>query len=251
LIANPPRRAKRWTDDEVSETTEAEFTSALLALLDLEFGADDSEEGNGEPIPRTLRLSLTAQRRFVAFVNRHGAEGIERDGDEAAAWSKLEGYAARLALVFALFEDPDAVEVSDEQLARAIALVEWFGHEAARFYRGARETDDERDRRELAEWIGARRGGVVTPRELVQGRRELKTVEAAEAALAALAGAGYGDWRLTPTATKPRREFVLASYAPSALSTSTDSLESRAPRENVDVDADEVPQSEPGGWEAA
>lgn len=239
LVANPPRRAKRWTDDEVSEATEAEFTSDLLALLDLEFGADE----DGEPIPRTLRLSPTAQRRFVAFVNRHGAEGIERDGDEAAAWSKLEGYAPRLALVFALFEDPDAVEVSDDQLARAIALVEWFGHEAARFYRGARGAGDDGKLRDLAEWIATKHSGVVTPRELVQGRRKLKTTEEAEAAIMALIGAGYGEWRYTPTATKPRREFVLAGFAAAEPSTYTDSPESRAPRENVDVDVPAYPET--------
>ncbi|QDV72483.1 DUF3987 domain-containing protein [Botrimarina mediterranea] len=245
LVANPPRRAKRWTDDEVSETTEAAFTSGLLALLDLEFGADDSEEGEGDPIPRVLRLSPVAQRRFVAFVNHHGAAGLERDGDEAAAWSKLEGYAARLALVFALFEDPDAVEVSDDQLARAITLVEWFAHEAARFYRGARETDDERRLRELADWIDTKHGGAISPRKLAQGRRDLKTVEKAEAAIAELIGAGYGEWRIKRTATKSGREFVLASFAASAPSTSTDSTKSPAPRESVDVDAPLVAEIEP------
>lgn len=248
LIANPPRRAKRWTDDEVSEAAETAFATALLALLDLDFG--DGEDG--DPIPQALRLSPAAQRRFVAFVNRHGIEGIQRDGDEAAAWSKLESYAARLSLVFALFEEPDAVEVSDDQLARAIQLVDWFGHEAARFYRGARETDDERRLRELAEWIATRHDGVLTPRLLVQGRRELKTAVEAEAAINALVGAGYGEWRLTPTATKPRREFVLTG-----ASTSTDSPESRAPRENVDVYAplpseiESDPSNASDGWEAA
>jgi hypothetical protein len=209
LIANPPRRAKCWTDDEVSDATEAEFTSDLLSLLDLEFGADEE----GDPIPRTLRLSPTAQRRFVTFVNRHGAEGIERDGDEAAAWSKLEGYAARLALVFALFEDPDAVEVSDDQLARAIALVEWFGHEAARFYRGARETPEEAAGRLLYEWIVAH-GGAATPAEVARsGPRAYRgKANEVEAVMIALVGRGLGAWSSLPAGPKggrPTRVFTV------------------------------------------
>lgn len=252
LIASPPRRPKRWTDEEVSEPVEAAFAERMLGLLDLPFTVDD----DGEPQAVAVRLATPAQRRWKAFVNTHGEAALDRDGDELAAWSKLEGYAARLALVMALVEDPATLEVSDNTLARAIGLVEWFAHEAARFYRGTNEKAEDRELRELAEWIDAKRDGVVTPRELTQGRRELADVEAAEAAITRLIGAGYGDWRVTSTATKSRREFALATVL-SPVSTSTDSPESPAPRENVDVDTRDPAENAIGtddsgdGWEAA
>ncbi|MEQ8848825.1 DUF3987 domain-containing protein [Botrimarina sp.] len=256
LIAAPPRRPKEWTDEEVDEAVEAAFAERMLALLDLGFGTDP----DGEPAPVALRLQAAAQRRFVAFVNRHGREGLDRDGDELAAWSKLEGYAARLALVLTLFDDPAATTVPDEMLAAAIGLVEWFAHEAARFYRGARESAAERELRELADWIGRRPGGAITPSALVQGRRKVATVDEAEKLIARLIDGGYGGWRRTPTATKPRVEFVLGYEEPS-----TNSPEPRAPRESVDVDAPAPPEtraesgSDPAvdpaddaeGWEAA
>lgn len=245
LIANPPRRAKRWTDEEVDEATDRAFADAMLGLLDLRFGADDE----GEPIPMGLTLTPAARRLWRAFVDEHGLAGLERDGDEAAAWSKLEGTAARLALVMTLFDDPDAREVDAETLTRAIRLVDWFGQEAARFYRGARESVEDRRLRELAEWIVEKRDGVVTPRELVQGRRDVKNAEEAERVLGRLAGAGYGEWRLAETATKPRREFVIAgATGTERASTSTDSLEPRASARNVDVD---TPAVDDDGWEAA
>ena len=47
--------------------------------------------------------------------------------------------------------------------------------------------------RELTEWI-RNRGGIVTAREVQQGRRSIKTAEHAELALQNLIDVGYGDW---------------------------------------------------------
>jgi RecA-family ATPase len=77
-----------------------------------------------------------------------------------------------------------------------------------------RETDADRDARELVEWTRGR-GGRVTVRELQQGRRKHRnSSEAAEAALNALVHAGAGSWETVPTTAKrgqPTRAFVLAT----------------------------------------
>lgn len=85
LIANPPRRPKRWTDNEVSEATERAFAEAMLGLLGLDFTTDD----HNEQIPVAVRLTAAVHRRWRAFVNRHGEAGLDLDGDElprGASW---------------------------------------------------------------------------------------------------------------------------------------------------------------------
>jgi hypothetical protein len=91
----------------------------------------------------------------------------------AAAWSKLEEYAARLALVvhFIRWAAGDVADESRLDLASmnaGIVLAKWFKHEARRVYAMLDESDAERDQRRLVEWIG-RKGGTVTAREVQHG----------------------------------------------------------------------------------
>ena len=46
-----------------------------------------------------LKLTSEAKSRYVAFFNEHNEQISSLDGELAAAWSKLEEYAARLALI--------------------------------------------------------------------------------------------------------------------------------------------------------
>src|SRR5690606_80029 len=95
LLAHPPRRAKRWTEAELDPLTEGAVTMLFDRLYAIEAAVDD----DGDPVPKLLRLDAKAKAAWIAFVNEHGEEQLELVGDEAAAWSKLEGYAARLALI--------------------------------------------------------------------------------------------------------------------------------------------------------
>ncbi|MGL4513093.1 MAG: DUF3987 domain-containing protein, partial [Lacipirellulaceae bacterium] len=210
LFAHPPRRGKRWTDDEVSERTTRAWADRLTDLLDLEFALPEGDSDAPEPID--CRLSRDAQRRWIAFVNEHGAEGMERDGAELAAWSKLEGYAARLALVLHLIEDPEGAEVSLDTLEHAIELVGWFAGEAERFYRGAKADPKLALAEKLVAWIEAR-GGEVTARDLAKGPRQYRSSDAAERGLQALVDAGLGAWRVSASATNQARVFTLAAAA--------------------------------------
>ena len=94
----------------------------------------------------------------------------------AAAWSKLEGYALRLALVHHLVRwahVPDTVDhdrVDLESIHAGIALVRWFACEDRRIYAGLAESAVDTDRRELVELI-QRRGGTITARQLQQASR--------------------------------------------------------------------------------
>lgn len=199
LFAHPPRMPKRWTDDEVSERTEAAVAEVFERLYELEHGADD----DGDPEPRLVRLSPKALEAWVRFVNEHGAEQADRVGDEAAAWAKLEGYAARLALVIHLTRvaagDPSVSDprlVDADSIASGVVMVRWFAHEAERVYSVLSGDDDARERGRLADWI-AGKGGSVTVRELSRGPREYRDAEKAKAALDELVAAGHGRWEPT------------------------------------------------------
>ncbi len=211
LLAWPPRKAKRWTDTGTPPEQEA-----LLGLLFdrlRELGPNECED-RFEPV--TVRLTAEAKAAWVEFYNTHAEEHADLTGDLSAAWSKLEGYAARLALVVHFVrwaaEDPtlstpDAID--EASVASGITLSRWFGHEARRVYAMLSESDEDGDRRQLVELI-RRKGGSVTPRELMRSSRQFPTAEAAELALEDLAGAGFGRLESVPpgpSGGRPTKRF--------------------------------------------
>jgi hypothetical protein len=176
---------------------------------------------DGQPCPVYVGLPSEAKRLFIEFYNAHGQEQVDLAGELAAAWSKLEGYAARLALIVhyarwaaddASLQHPDRIDA--ESMRRAVVLTEWFKQEARRVYATLGQTDEQRERRELVEWI-QRKGGAVTARELQQGPRQYRgSIDAAETALQELVKAGSGTWQDLPTTDKggrPGRIFRLGN----------------------------------------
>jgi hypothetical protein len=186
LPAMPPRTPKRWTEAVVDEGLQKQLADIFDRLYLLSMRADAAAE---EPAPVALRLSAEAKRVWIAFYNAHAEEQLELTGDLAAAWSKLEGYAARLALVVhltrwaAALADEDSGEIDAESIRAGITLSRWFGHEATRVYATLSESDEEREQRELVELI-QRRDDSITPRELMRASRRYRaSAEDAEAAL--------------------------------------------------------------------
>ncbi len=227
LLAMPPRRAKQWTEAEISPLTEA----ALLAIFERLYELDFVRDADGDAHPITLPLSPAGKAAWIKFYNEHGREQADLTGDLSAAWSKLEGYAARLALVIHCVrwaaEDPTlmvADEVDEQSVGTGIALSRWFGHEARRVYSILAEDDEARDRRRLAEWI-ERRGGGVTLRELTHGVRQFRgDTNAARAALDDLVKAGIGRWTQPAPGSaggRPSPRFELTAQSTTAGSAAT------------------------------
>jgi hypothetical protein len=198
LLAMPPRQARQWREAEVSEATRRAWADLLARLYSLPMPTDE----HGAPRPGEISLSADGRRAFVAFVNEHAVEQYETtSGDLAALWSKLEGTAARCALVFhlvrvmgddATLADCDAIDAQSVQAG--VELVRWFGREARRLYHVLSETEEEEGQRELVELI-ARLGGEVTARDLMRARQTVyQTAEQAEEALTDLAANELGDW---------------------------------------------------------
>jgi hypothetical protein len=101
-------------------------------------------------------------------------------------------------------------------MAGGIGLADWFANEAMRIYGLLSETDDQSETRRLVELVG-RKGGTITPRELMRSCRQFATAVEAETVLTELVWAGAGEWERPAPGTdggKPSKRFVLADNTP-------------------------------------
>jgi len=204
FVACPPVVAKQWTDREPSRATTENYHKLIARLMQI------------PPVgpvlaPEPLRLPLTPEAKevWVEFYNRHGIRTFEASNDnERAAFSKLEGGAARFALIFALCDDYHATLICADAMRRGIKVAEWFAHEAERVYRRMAESPETAEARWLLDWI-AHKGGEVSVRDLVRGTRKYKSTEAAERALRRLKAAGLAEEvEIPPGPTGGRPRFV-------------------------------------------
>jgi hypothetical protein len=164
LFTMPPKRPRTWRDDDLSDLAVADLERLCERLHSLQ--ADEQ----GDPIE--LPLDADAMPLWVDFYNAHGAELHDKQGDEAAAWSKLECYAARMALLLHLLwwaeDDSPVVDqwaIAGDSMARAIQLVEWFKYETRRVYCPFSETEIDRRLRKLCEYVESH-GGVAKLRDI-------------------------------------------------------------------------------------
>jgi len=209
LLAMPESKPIRWTDATVDQRTEQAMSDVFDNLLSLE--PIESEEGESNLSPSPLDMTPEAKTVWIEYYNRHRSDLVDLDDDLAAAWSKLEAYAARFALIFQLCDCPRGNAIDETSMTAAIELSDWFGVEAKRVYGLFVETAEDRERRSLVELV-ERKGGNVTPRDLMRSCRRFQKSAEAETALERLAKAGLGHWRFQPTTAtggRPTRVFQL------------------------------------------
>jgi len=214
LLACPPRRSKCWTEADVTSDMENQIEAVFDRLYRLKPMMDQDAEAQPVIVP----LAVDGKAAWVDFYNEHAQEQAELAGDLAAMWSKLEGYAARLALVVHFVrwavDDPSLATVSEidaKSIQAGVSLSRWFGNEARRVYAILGESDEQRDQRRLVELIQRKRGSV-TVRDMMRSTRMFADAESAEQALDELGRAGYGHWEtppIGPTGGHPTRRFVL------------------------------------------
>lgn len=209
LIAYPPRRQKKWTNEIISEAVEAEYDSLIGRLFSLEGTIIDQDFTS-----TLIRLSPEATAILEEYVNTNGAEQFQLTGDLAAAWSKLEEVPARLALVIHCVRQVSGDTVNPlvcdaESMRIGIKIGNWFKNETRRVYQRLTESAGERQNRELYEFI-VKKGGRVRVRDVLTGMRSVDTAKTAQAQLQALVGAGFGKWEQSQnTSGPPAPEFVL------------------------------------------
>jgi hypothetical protein len=200
LLAMPPRKAKRWTDADVSEVVQINFRLVIERLLALDMPTDE----NKEPQPRDIPLSRDGKREWIRFYNDHAREEASLPDALAAAWSKLEGYAARFALLIHLIKQveqgaaADIVgEIDAESVRSGVALARWFADEAERVYSVLRCNSEDilaSGERKLLRIIRDN-GGEITARELMhKSRMYRESIEEARTALDRLVKNKLGEW---------------------------------------------------------
>jgi hypothetical protein len=182
LFAGPPFRPDQWSEAEIPDSLQAKVAELFEKLWELQPKLDDND--NQQPVEVTLDPG--AKATFVAYYNECGDFSANGDEHSEAAWGKLSGYAARLALIAQLAHDPDAKVITVEVMQAACDLARWFGNEAQRIYAMLAELPEQRETRKLVEFIQSR-GGSVTVRDLMQSYWPLKNnKDGAERALNAL-----------------------------------------------------------------
>ncbi len=213
LMVCPPKRQRMWTEDTISEETEQRVEELFAELLALDFETAD----DGSPRPIVVPLGREAKSLFIDYYNQHAAEQSEMNSRESSLWSKLEAYAPRFALVHHLVRvaagerTVNRTAIDAHSMEAGIGLADWFGHEARRIYGMFGESADDRESRELVEFILTKFGGSITARELMRAKRRYRdSAEAAEQALNELAKNGLGKWENQPhnRAGRPGRLLV-------------------------------------------
>lgn len=183
----------------------------------------------GREESRIVRLSRDAETLFKKYFEDHDAEAIQHSDDLAAAWSKLEETAGRLALILhetrlAACERASTDEIDAVTMAAAIELVSWFKYETRRVYLLLAESEVDRAIRQADDRLAAfviSHGGSVAVRDVIAGCRWIDDADAAERALQRLVDAGRGRWEIKPTdpdkGGRPARLFILVSAQPPKL----------------------------------
>ena len=177
-----------------------------------------AEEADGANLkPSEHCFGPEAHKLWRRFYNEFNEEAELQIGDRAAAFSKLEGYTARFALVLHCLRwacgnkkaPPRRIEVST--LNSAIKLTRWFTREAQRIYDILDEDQSQAEQRRILEFIHQRPQGV-TARELARASGRFSSTEEAERYLNELVRAGRGEWRNVDPGAKggrPTRRFRL------------------------------------------
>ena len=205
-MAMPDPRKRVWTDADISEDLVEGYDTVIARLLEL----DHDPAGNHEPID--LGMTDKARAIFIEFFGEN-AEEIHGavDDDYAACLTKIEAYAARLALIIHMIREADGevespvIDVID--MTAGVTLARWFAVEASRIYSLFSQDSAEQKAAELVEKIKMM-GGSVTVRELMRGSK-YRPAKTAKAVLEDLLGRGWATQKLIPAGDQGGRPSML------------------------------------------
>lgn len=217
LLAMPPSKIRKFIDYDVPQKVEDKYFEIFTNLIEIPL----EEDADGSPQPRALVLSAEAKERFISWVDSNGILMFGESDEVAASFAKIEGYAARLALVIHMIRwaegdlDLDSEVVDAASMEMGIEIAKWFREEQVRVYDVLTESEEEEVQRKLIELIQAV-GGRITASQLTRKMRAYREdIEAAEKALDNLVEAGVGVWKKSPPGTpgRPTRHFHLSEQA--------------------------------------
>lgn len=220
LMAMPPERTRQWREASTPAELVARYVELFRDLLSLA-PEIDPETGRREPL--RFRWTPPAKARFVAFVNAHGREMRAFKSDRLkSAWSKLEGEAARLALIFECVRraylpcsDDTQSTIGEDPLDAALAWVEWLKNETRRIYYALSHAGEVRHADRLIHFV-RRNGGQCTARDAARAGAGGRAAKEVEKVMRGLVNAGIGEWVTAeqPKGGRPPRLFRLKSAPP-------------------------------------
>ena len=178
LLVMPPERRVEWTERAVDLSVRQELEELFDRLLGIETPVEASR----------IPLSPSAKEVFVAYYNQHRAAMADINNDLRSAWSKLEAYTARFALIFEAVKD--GTEIAANTMQAAIELSDWFCGEVRRVY--AMFGSETHETSDLLELIG-KWGGEATVGKLQEASRKYRD-GVGKTALDGLVREGHGRW---------------------------------------------------------
>jgi hypothetical protein len=93
LLTMAPAKKRKWSEVDIPEEIAEHYQLLLRALLKLPL-ADAAKRR-----PHILELSPEAKALWIEFFNEWGEVQFAAEGEQAAAFAKIEGYALRLMLI--------------------------------------------------------------------------------------------------------------------------------------------------------
>jgi hypothetical protein len=197
LFSYPERTPLEWKDATVAIATRVAYDDLFAKLWSL--GYDKDVVGSPPYEPHTLRFTDAGYQQWVKWVRDHYAQvNAPRFPDNLRGpWAKLEGYAARLALIIHLCRreigETSNHHVDEVSMAAAGDLIDYFKSHARKVYAHMRATPEDKQALAAVAWIKRQPGCKVTARGLVRaGVNGVATTEEAKKLLQQLAERGYG-----------------------------------------------------------
>lgn len=169
LFSYPQEMNLQWTEETVSEQTERNFHKTFEQLFQLEHETDE----NGKPKPITLSFTDEGKAIWVQWIKEHYAEQSEPDFHYKLKypWAKMEGYAARLALVLQLSRwacgETETQNVDQVSMIGAAVLIDYFKKHCKKVYAKLRADPQDQRLMDVIQWI-QKRGGEVMARDVAR-----------------------------------------------------------------------------------
>ncbi len=210
LVAAPESIAgsRLWRDAVPADDAAIRaYGARILSILEAPWPLAEGKMNELEP--RALRITEDAAAAWRAFYDHiegqcGAGNGLKTVQDFAA---KVAEHAARIAGVLTIVADLRATEIRLPEMQSALALADWYMHEALRLQRAARTDPRLLRAQQLLDWMRGRKEKVFSIREIGKlGPPAFRLKAAADEALGVLASHGW----IEEVSSRPRRVRLMA-----------------------------------------
>lgn len=213
LLCMPPRKAKVWTDEIVSQSIYDTYNNIIR---DIYLGGKECMEAT-KGGSKQIGFTAAGKSAWIEFYSEWADRQTHSEGEQAYALAKLEAYCARFALLLCMYDKAEwpgkKEQVTEGHVKRAFGLVKWFAGEAERVYSMVRNPADKQAKERLVGFIKAI-GGRVTARRLMRSNpSRYRTADDATRVLEGLAEKSLGKWitiSSEETGGKPTRALEIS-----------------------------------------